>query len=77
MELSLSTSKCNFINFTDFMNVSKYYRYKQAKKLVKAKKVFGSKLRPTKKIVRSRVKEVDIAHFTSHVLNKNTRVSIF
>ena len=52
------------------------FRYKQAKKLVKSKKVFGSKLKPSKKIVRRRVKESDIAHFTSNVLNKNTRVNI-
>ena len=51
-----------------------FLRYKEAKKLVKSKKVFGSKLKPHKKIVRYRVKESDIAHFTSHVLQKNTRV---
>ena len=51
-----------------------YSRFKQAKLLTKRKVVFGSKLRPKKSLKRSTVRDKDIAHFTSFVLHKNTRV---
>ena len=44
---------------------------------MKKKVVFGSKLRPTKSVNRSCVRDKDIAHFTAFVLQKNTRVSLY
>ena len=54
-----------------------YSRFKQAKLLTKRKVVFGSKLKPKKSLKRSTVRDKDIAHFTSFVLHKNTRVIFF
>ena len=50
------------------------FRFKQAKKLVRNKTVFGSKLKKRKFKNTTPVRDKDITHFTAYVLQKHTRV---
>ena len=51
-------------------------RYRQARKLTKSKVVFGSKLKQRKFKTNTPVRDKDITHFTTFVLQKHTRVII-
>ena len=51
-----------------------YFRFKQAKKVVRNKTVFGSKLKKRKFKNTTPVRDKDITHFTAYVLQKHTRV---
>jgi hypothetical protein len=51
-----------------------FFRFKQAKKLVRNKVVFCSKIKKKKFKNTTPVRDKDITHFTGYVLQKHTRV---
>ena len=63
---------CGITKWDFIVYILHLYRYKEAKKLVKTR--IESTLKPKKKVLRMKVRDKDISHFTAHVLQKNTRV---